>query len=69
MLVKSEKYPSLLVADLGLRFRDGEADVSDPATLDRLRRLAHMGVVVPDAPEPEPEAPKRRQGKSRKQDD
>lgn len=72
MIVKSERYPSLLVVDLGIRFRDGEAEVTDPAALDRLRDLEHMGVVVPkssgpggsgDAPEP-----KRRTTRPRKQD-
>lgn len=50
MLVTSERYPQLLVVDLGLRFKDGKAEVTDEAALERLRGLADMGVVVPDAP-------------------
>lgn len=65
MIVKSERYPSLLVVDLGIRFRDGEAEVTDPAALDRLRDLEHMGVVVPD---PAPKAGGRTP-RQRKQDD
>lgn len=48
--VKSERYPSLRVCDLGVKFVDGVAEVVDPAALERLRGLAHMGVVVPDEP-------------------
>lgn len=63
-LVKSEIYPELRVADLGVKFRDGEAEVSDEAALARLRGLAVMGVVVPDVEEPV----KRKPGRPRKSD-
>ncbi len=64
MIVRSEKYPNLVVADLGIRFRNGEAEVTDPAHVARMRRLADadMGVVVPDEPV------KRKPGRPRKTD-
>jgi hypothetical protein len=58
--VRSEQYPQLVVSDLGLRFRNGEAEVADERALERLRRIAHLGVVVPDAPV------KRKPGRPRK---
>ncbi|WP_163185972.1 hypothetical protein [Cellulosimicrobium sp. SL-1] len=48
VIVRSEKYKGLIVGDVGLRFVDGELEVEDPKVLARLRRLAHLGVVVPD---------------------
>lgn len=45
--VRSELHPGLIVAGLG-RFVDGELEVTALAHLPRLRRLAHLGVVVPD---------------------
>ncbi|MTE24832.1 hypothetical protein [Microbacterium sp. ZXX196] len=59
MIVRSEKYPSLVVADLGIRFHDGEAEVSDPGHLERLRRMSGMGVVVPEEPKRRPGRPKK----------
>lgn len=48
VIVRSEKYKGLIVGDVGLRFVDGELETEDPKVLARLRRLAHLGVVVPD---------------------
>lgn len=45
--VRSDLHPGLIVAGLG-RFVDGELEVTDLGHLPRLRRLAHLGVVVPD---------------------
>lgn len=45
MRVYSRKYPGLWVRDLGVRFRDGVADVDDPATLAALAGVD--GVEVP----------------------
>jgi hypothetical protein len=42
---KSPKYPGLLVVDVGVRFVDGVAEVSDAKAAAHLRRLSHMGVV------------------------
>jgi len=66
MRVRSERYPRLRVADLGLRFVDGEAEVTDPASLKRLRELAHLGVVVPDEPA---KAPAKKAAAPKKSDD
>lgn len=60
MIVRSERYPHLVVADLGIQFRDGEAEVTDPEQVAVLRGLADMGVVVPDEPM------KRKPGRPRK---
>lgn len=49
--VKSTRYPNLWVHDLGVRFVDGEAEVSDPKVLDALSKID--GIEVPKA------APKR----------
>ncbi len=49
MRVESTKYPELLVTDLRVQFGQGAAEV-DEATADALRGLAHIGVVVPEAP-------------------
>jgi hypothetical protein len=48
VIVRSETYKGLIVSDVGVRFVDGELEVEDPKVLARLRRLAHLGVVVPD---------------------
>lgn len=48
MEVFSAKYPELLIADLGIRFRDGRAEVTDPEHIARLRGLGALGVDVPD---------------------
>lgn len=58
MLIKSEKYPSLLVVGV-TRFKDGVAEVDDPALIERLREFASLGVVVPEQAE-KPSAPPRR---------
>lgn len=47
MRVESTKHPGLLVTDLHVQFVDGVAEVDDE-TAEKLRGLAHMGVVVPD---------------------
>lgn len=57
--VKSTKYPELWVHDLGVRFHNGVAEVSDSKTLDALRGVD--GVEVP-------EEPKRRSRKSGDED-
>lgn len=46
--VKSTKYPELWVHDLGVRFHNGEAEVSDAGTLAALRKVD--GVEVPEEP-------------------
>lgn len=48
MIVRSTRYPNLTVTDIKLTFRDGEAEVTDPAHLAILRQLTHMGIEVPD---------------------
>lgn len=45
--VESTKYPELLVTTPRVQFVDGVAEV-DEETAEKLRGLAHMGVVVPD---------------------
>lgn len=63
--VYSRKYPGLWVPALGVRFRDGVAEVSDPDTLRALDKFE--GVEVPEPPKSEP---KRSAKKSdRKSDD
>lgn len=62
MLIRSEKYPELLVVGV-VKFRDGAAEVEDPALVERLRKFAGMGVVVPvqaEAPPKPPRTPTRR---------
>lgn len=44
MLVYCDKYPRLRVHDLGVRFEDGKAEVSDPQVLDKLRKVEHVRV-------------------------
>ncbi len=40
-----ERYPELVVHDLGVVFRDGEAEVTDKDTIEALRTLsAEFGV-------------------------
>ncbi|MEU4442880.1 hypothetical protein AB0K14_28040 [Actinosynnema sp. NPDC050801] len=40
----STHYRQLVVHDLGVRFVDGEAEVTDKATIETLRALAELGV-------------------------
>lgn len=58
MIVKSEKYPSLLVVGV-VRFEEGVAEVDDPEKLAQLRKLTSLGVVVPEQVD-KPSAPARR---------
>lgn len=51
--VKSTKHPNLWVHDLGVRFRDGVAEVSDRKVLEALAKVD--GVEVPKV------APQKRQ--------
>lgn len=46
--VRSTRYPQLLVADLGVRFVDGVAEVKDKKTLDALAAIE--GIEVPEPP-------------------
>lgn len=57
MLILSEKYPELLVVGV-VKFRDGVAEVEDPAAIERLRKYSSMGVVVPAQAEALPEKPR-----------
>lgn len=75
MLVKSTRYPELRVVDAGVRFRGGEAEVTDAEALKVLRGLARLGVEVPDSgkgstktPEADGDAepPKRKPGRPKK---
>lgn len=55
----SEKYPQLYVHDLGVRFVDGVAEVSDKATQDALKKVdgvrAAGGRPAKDAKDPGPD--------------
>ncbi|WP_158885069.1 hypothetical protein [Amycolatopsis anabasis] len=45
MKFTSTRYPHLVVHDLGVVFRDGEADVTDKAVIEALKRLpSDLGV-------------------------
>lgn len=57
MLIRSEKYPELLVVGV-VKFRDGTAEVEDPALIERLRKYSSMGVVVPERVDPPPVTPR-----------
>jgi len=46
--VRSTRYPQLLVADLGVRFVDGVAEVKDKKALDALAAIE--GIEVPEPP-------------------
>ncbi|GGN29027.1 hypothetical protein GCM10011609_85770 [Lentzea pudingi] len=50
MRFTSSVYKELVVHDLGVTFRDGEAEVSDKATVEALRALpAELGVRTASA--------------------
>lgn len=59
--VTSSKYPELQLPALGVRFRDGVAEVDDPKVLDALAKFE--GVQVP-----EDAKPKRAQHRGKKSD-
>ena len=40
MTVKCEKYPQLHVYDLGVKFKDGAAEVTDAAKIEALEAVA-----------------------------
>ncbi|WP_026424676.1 hypothetical protein [Actinokineospora inagensis] len=45
MKFTSSYYPELIIADLGVTFRGGEAEVTDKAVIDTMRALpADLGV-------------------------
>lgn len=46
--VRSTRYPQLIVFDLGVKFVDGVAEVTDKKTLEALAGIE--GVEVPDRP-------------------
>ncbi|MDI9903798.1 hypothetical protein QM716_28435 [Rhodococcus sp. IEGM 1409] len=46
--VRSTRYPQLIVFDLGVRFVDGVAEVTDKKTLDALAAIE--GIEVPEPP-------------------
>lgn len=46
--VRSTRYPQLIVFDLGVRFVDGVAEVTDKKTLDALAAIE--GIEVPEQP-------------------
>lgn len=52
MLVRSSRYPGLRVAEAGVKFEGGVAEVTDPVALAVLRGLAEFGVEVPDDVKP-----------------
>lgn len=52
MRFRSTRYPSLSVLDIGIQFVDGEAEVTDPAHVERLGQLAHLGVIPEPAAAP-----------------
>lgn len=39
MKFRTEKYPSLIVHDIGVHFVDGEAEVTDPKKIEVLKKL------------------------------
>jgi hypothetical protein len=47
-----ETYPELWIHDLGVKFEDGQVDVTDPKTIAALRKLpAELGVREAGKPE------------------
>lgn len=52
MLVRSSRFPGLRVAEVGVKFEDGVAEVTDLVALATLRRLAEFGIEVPDDVKP-----------------
>lgn len=54
--VRSTRYPQLIVFDLGVRFVDGVAEVTDKKTLDALAAIE--GIEVPEQPKAQTAAEK-----------
>jgi len=50
MKVKCEKHPQLIVADIGIRFRDGIAEVKAAKKIEALRRMEEFGFVFEEPP-------------------
>lgn len=46
MIAKSNRYPELRVADAGVKFTAGVAEVPSEDALNVLRRLGHLGVEI-----------------------
>ena len=54
--VRSTRFPQLIVFDLGVRFVDGVAEVTDKKTLDALAAIE--GIEVPEQPKAQTAAEK-----------
>lgn len=59
--LRSPRYRSLVISDLGVRFTDGVLETTDERVIARARRLGSLGVTVEDADEPAPVRGERRE--------
>lgn len=57
MRVRCEKYPELLIGDLGVRFHAGIANVDNNKAIQAMKAMDGFGFVYEDAPDAE-EVPK-----------